>query len=88
MYKRVYIPTWLKNGVFMRDKVKCSICGTDLTKILTLENALNLDHIIPLENGGTNDPVNFQLTCETCNKSKRSRNSTYNSHGSRFWEMD
>ena len=88
VFKRVYIPTWLKKGVFMRDKGRCQICGTDLTKILTVEDSDNLDHIIPLENGGTNDPVNFQLACETCNKSKGARNSTYNSLGSRYWKMD
>jgi len=31
----------------------------------------NFDHIIPLNCGGNNDPSNWQLTCESCNKSKR-----------------
>lgn len=88
VFKRAdYIPSWLKKGVFMRDKGRCQICGTDLTKILTLEDSENFDHIIPLELGGTNDPINFQLTCEHCNKSKRDRHSTYNSLGARYWEI-
>ena len=80
-----YLPRWLQKGVFMRDKGRCQICGTDLTKILTLDNQENYDHIIPLESGGTNDPNNFQLTCEHCNKSKGHRSTTYSSFGARFW---
>lgn len=88
VFKRAYIPAWLKKGVFMRDKGRCQICGTDLTKIITLEESENYDHIIPLENGGTNDPINFQLTCEHCNKSKGDRSTVYNSLGSRYWKID
>ncbi|MDW5525275.1 hypothetical protein CKN63_13175 [Carnobacterium divergens] len=83
-----YLPKWLKKGIFMRDKGRCQICGTDLTKILHLDNQENYDHIIPLESGGTNDPNNFQLTCEHCNKSKGHRSTTYNSFSARFWEIN
>lgn len=83
-----YIPQWLKTGVFMRDKGRCQICGTDLTKLLHIDNQENYDHIIPLENGGTNDPTNFQLTCERCNKSKGARSMDFNSFGSRFWVLE
>ncbi|WP_251553992.1 HNH endonuclease [Neobacillus muris] len=82
-----YIPQWLKRGVFMRDKGRCQICGTDLTKILNLDNSENYDHIIPLENGGNNDPTNFQLTCEHCNKSKGDRSMEFNSLSNRYWDM-
>nr|WP_256521907.1 HNH endonuclease [Halobacillus sp. A5] len=83
-----YIPQWLKQGVFHRDKGRCQICGTDLTKVLNLDNKENYDHIIPLENGGTNDPTNFQLTCESCNKSKGARSNKYNNISSRFWDLE
>lgn len=83
-----FIPQWLKNGVFYRDKGRCQICGADLTKILQLDNKDNYDHIIPLENGGTNEPTNFQLTCEHCNKSKGAKNSKFNNMANRFWELD
>jgi hypothetical protein len=83
-----YIPQWLKRGVFMRDKGRCQICGTDLTKILNLDNTENYDHIIPLEKGGNNDPINFQLTCEHCNKSKGDRSMEFNSLSNRYWDID
>ena len=83
-----YIPQWLKDGVFYRDKGRCQICGRDLTRLLNLDNTINYDHIIPLENGGTNDPTNFQITCENCNKSKGARNSEYNNIADSFWTLD
>jgi DNA replicative helicase MCM subunit Mcm2 (Cdc46/Mcm family) len=64
------LPKWLKNVVFFRDKGICQICGKDLTCLLCTDNKINCDHIIPLEQGGSNDPSNFQLTCENCNTSK------------------
>lgn len=81
-----YLPRWLQKGVFLRDKGRCQICGTDLTKVLHLDNQENYDHIIPLESGGNNDPTNYQLTCESCNKSKGARSTIYHSLGARFWE--
>ncbi|MGE7939881.1 HNH endonuclease [Bacillus paramycoides] len=83
-----YIPQWLKRGVFMRDKGRCQICGTDLKRILQLDNKENYDHIIPLERGGINDPTNFQLACEHCNKSKGARSMTFNSLATRFWDIE
>jgi len=65
-----YLPKWLKNGVFFRDKGRCQICGKDLTCLLSTDNKITYDHIISLEQGGSNDPSNFQLTCESCNISK------------------
>jgi 5-methylcytosine-specific restriction protein A len=31
---------------------------------------LSVDHIVPLADGGLNDPSNFQVICITCNKRK------------------
>lgn len=86
--KRSYIPTWLQDGVFLRDRGRCQICGTDLTKVLKLENKINIDHIIPLEQGGSNDPTNFQLTCETCNKSKGDRVTAPKDIANSYWHLD
>lgn len=83
-----YIPQWLKDGVFHRDKGRCQICGCDLTRMLNLDNKINYDHIIPLDNGGTNDPTNFQITCEHCNKSKGARSSEFNNIADPFWKLD
>lgn len=68
--KRVYFPVWLKNAIFHRDKGRCQLCSCDLTNLLVPTENRHLDHMVPLKAGGTNDPTNFQLTCESCNTSK------------------
>lgn len=65
-----YLPQWLKNAVYHRDKGRCQICTEDLTKLIVPIGRLHFDHMLPLEESGTNDPTNFQLLCETCNTSK------------------
>src|SRR6185503_5535218 len=47
-------------------KFRCVLCG-----ISAEEKALEVDHIIPINLGGTNDRINLQALCYTCNSSKR-----------------
>jgi hypothetical protein len=68
-----YIPNWLKQAIYFRDKGHCQICYKDITGLLTPINKRHFDHMLPLEKSGTNDPTNFQLLCETCNTSKGSK---------------
>lgn len=68
-----YWPKWLEKGLFYRDKGRCSYCFKDISSLLNIENKLNIDHIIPLANGGTNDTSNCQILCETCNNEKREK---------------
>lgn len=81
-------PVWLQNRVRLRDKERCSVCGDNLGRILANSTKVNYDHIIPLQKNGNNDPTNWQLTCETCNKSKGDRNAEFKNVFSAFWEMD
>lgn len=87
--KRVtYYPKWFKRGIQYRDKCRCSICGCDLSSAFTTLVDENFDHIIPLNSGGNNDPSNWQLTCESCNKSKGARSSEFKNIVFPFWKMD
>ncbi len=72
--KRCTIPKWVKRAVFHRDKGRCVFCNRDLSGILNIFQNSNYDHIVPLNDFGTNDPCNIQLTCEKCNKSKGAKN--------------
>lgn len=83
-----YWPTWLENGICYRDKGRCQLCGCDTTAILRPDIKTNIDHIIPLDSGGINDPINLQLTCEHCNKSKGARSTTFNNMATPFWLLD
>nr|URJ56600.3 HNH endonuclease signature motif containing protein [Paenibacillus polymyxa] len=83
-----YIPSWLKQAVFYRDKGKCQECGKDVSGLLDPANNYHIDHIVPLDMGGTNDPTNFQLLCSTCNLSKGARTNHAFDIEAPFWEQD
>ena len=68
--RRTKLPTWMKRGVFYRDRGRCINCGKDLTGAIVTGEEVHYDHIIPLAEGGTNDPTNFQLLCRGCNLGK------------------
>lgn len=55
----------LRKEVFMRDGYRCVECGA--TKD---ESRLEVDHIIPISKGGTNDIDNLQTLCRECNQNK------------------
>jgi len=46
-----------------RDGFGCAICSVP-------DPNLQIDHIVPLSKGGTNEISNFQLLCCTCNMTK------------------
>lgn len=74
--KRVKVPKWLQKGIFFRGNGRCQVCSKDLTGIVTItpDKGMHFDHIIALENGGTNDPTNYQLLCSKCNLKKSTKN--------------
>ncbi|NES98904.1 MAG: HNH endonuclease [Desertifilum sp. SIO1I2] len=64
--ERIKIPQAVREYVFQRDNCQCQACGKT-----QLETELNIDHIIPLARGGSNDISNLQTLCRTCNQSKK-----------------
>jgi 5-methylcytosine-specific restriction endonuclease McrA len=51
-----------RTTVFEKDKYTCQKCGR--------REALQVDHIIPVSKGGTNDLSNLQTLCRSCNLRK------------------
>lgn len=45
----------------------CVVCKTDL------KNGYHMDHIMPLEKGGSHEPKNIQLLCPSCNVRKSAK---------------
>ena len=60
------IPDRVRHEVFKRDGYRCRECGASIDEGATLE----IDHIIPVANGGTNDIDNLQTLCKKCNRGK------------------
>jgi hypothetical protein len=65
-----HIPSWLKKAVYFRDHGRCVLCQKDLTGLISVDQALHYDHIVPLHQWGINDPCNIQLLCDKCNLQK------------------
>jgi 5-methylcytosine-specific restriction endonuclease McrA len=63
---RIPIPNSVRQYIYQRDNYQCQGCGQTQT-----ETTLNIDHIIPLAKGGSNDMSNLQTLCQTCNQNKK-----------------
>jgi 5-methylcytosine-specific restriction endonuclease McrA len=61
---RKRIPIKTRWAVYKNYGFKCACCGND--KISELE----IDHIIPIAQGGDDDVYNFQALCKKCNNVK------------------
>lgn len=48
----------LRRIIFERDNFSCRYCG---------ENANSIDHVYPVDSGGTDDPTNLVACCHRCN---------------------
>jgi hypothetical protein len=68
---RKAISKHLRFIVFARDKFTCRYCGRQSDTV-----ALEIDHIIPVCQGGTNDPENLITACSDCNLGKGGRTPT------------
>lgn len=54
--------------VFKRDSFKCQYCGRCAPDVI-----LEVDHIIPVSEGGKNDLLNLITSCRDCNRGKGKR---------------
>ena len=60
--RRVYIPENIRKAVFRRDSNHCQNCKSNQN--------LQIDHIIPISDGGLDDAGNLQTLCMACNIAK------------------
>lgn len=54
-----------RDAIFTRDGHACVECGAT--------TSLEVDHIVPMSRGGTDDDENLQTLCKPCNSSKKDR---------------
>lgn len=65
MGERKPISKKLRFEVFKRDKFTCQYCGAQAPEVV-----LEVDHIVPISQGGTNDIMNLVTSCFDCNRGK------------------
>jgi len=63
---RIALPRNLRLHIFQRDKGVCIYC----TCLLDHKDNWEVDHIIPVAKGGTDDLSNLILSCRSCNRKK------------------
>lgn len=66
-----YISGTIRYEILKRAKFRCELCGISAEK-----KALEVDHILPRNNGGTDDESDLQALCYSCNAMKRDRDDT------------
>ena len=71
MAERKALSKSVRFEVFKRDLFKCQYCGRGVN-----ETILEVDHITPIAEGGTNDMMNLITSCRDCNRGKGKRKLT------------
>jgi hypothetical protein len=66
--KRIGISKKTRFEVFKRDAFACQYCGESAPDVI-----LNIDHIHPVAEGGTNEMINLVTSCFDCNSGKGKR---------------
>ncbi len=66
-----YISGSVRYRVLSRARLRCELCG-----VSNDYKALQVDHIVPRNKGGSDDESNLQALCYTCNAMKRDRDDT------------
>ena len=63
--KRKTISKSVRFRIFARDNFTCRYCGRQSDVVV-----LNVDHVTPVCQGGSNEPENLMTACEDCNAGK------------------
>ncbi|QIC76657.1 HNH endonuclease [Acinetobacter indicus] len=56
--------------------------------MLNTDTKPNIDHIVPLALGGTNDPTNFQWICFECNNRKLGHTVITTNKFNTYWDIN
>lgn len=68
MADRTALPKKIRFEVFKRDSFTCQYCGRSAPNVI-----LEVDHIVPVAEGGTNEVINLITSCRDCNRGKGAR---------------
>ncbi len=71
--RATYFPVWIKDLIMYRERGLCHYCGCIVALPSVPNQSYDVDHMVPIANGGTNDPTNLVLSCPKCNNEKRAK---------------
>lgn len=74
MAKRQALKKGIRFEVFKRDSFTCQYCGAKAPDVI-----LEVDHIIPVKEGGTDGIMNLITSCRDCNRGKSCKKISDNS---------
>ena len=80
-YLKRFVPMSLKEEIIERDKFKCQECGKlicpgvdSAKRLIKMGTGLfDIDHIVPVVQGGRATAENLRLLCPNCNRSRKKR---------------
>lgn len=64
-FERIPLTNRQRFDILKRDGFTCQYCGRKPPEVV-----LQVDHIFPVDKGGTNDPSNLITSCQPCNAGK------------------
>lgn len=70
IYASRCFPSHLRLIIFDRDKFRCQICFRDKETLIRLGRHLEVDHILPVIDGGKTTYSNGMTVCDECNIAK------------------
>jgi hypothetical protein len=70
MARRSYIPVEIERRVRIAARNRCGYCLSPQRLVMA---RLEIEHIIPISKGGSNDESNLWLACPLCNASKSNK---------------
>ena len=65
MAERIAVSKKTRFEIFKRDRFTCQYCGRKSPDVI-----LEVDHITPVAEGGTNEMINLITSCRDCNRGK------------------
>jgi hypothetical protein len=70
MKRASYWPKWLEQLLLNRHAGRCYYCPKVVASSALVSSDYDIDHVVPIAQGGTNDPTNLVIACKECNGDK------------------
>ena len=64
---------WIRDLILNREGGLCHYCSHPVAIPSLPNQTYDIDHMVPIARGGTNDPTNLVLSCSICNNKKRAK---------------